>query len=142
MNALAPVMFRFPAGLVPGAQRVAVVGPFNGWNRAAHTMSRRAGGDWTVTIYLPPGRVVYLFDVDGEFWLDPDDEQRMPNSWGSEYSIRHVVSTPAGAEDAEGRRARPGREDMTREEHLCAGPVAPDDHMRTAQGCCEAADEP
>ena len=66
-------------------------------------MSRRTGSDWTVTIYLPLGRVLYLFDVDGEFWLDPFDEERMPNSWGSEYSVRHVVATPARTEDAEGR---------------------------------------
>jgi 1,4-alpha-glucan branching enzyme len=101
MNTLVPVMFRFPAGLVPGAQRVAVVGPFNGWNHMAHAMSRRAGGDWTMTIYLPPGRLVYLFAVDGEFWLDPDDEERMPNSWGSEYSVRYIGATPADAKDVE-----------------------------------------
>jgi len=52
MNALAPVTFRLPAGLIPGAQRVSVVGPFNGWNHTAHMMSRRADGDWAVTIYL------------------------------------------------------------------------------------------
>ena len=109
MNVLAPITFRFPAGLVRGARRVAVVGPFNGWNDTAHVMSRRADGDWTVTIYLPPGRVVYLFDVDGEFWLDPDDEERMRNSWGSEYSVRYVVTTAAGAEDAEGPGEPPGR---------------------------------
>ena len=96
MNVLEPVTFRFPAGLVPGARRVAVVGPFNGWNHAVHPMSRRAGRGWTVTIYLPPGRVLYLFDVDGERWLDPYDEERMPNSLGTQYSIRHIVSTPAG----------------------------------------------
>ena|ERR1700756_740981 len=117
-----PVMFRFPAGLVPGAQRVAVVGPFNGWNHTAHTMSRRATGDWTMTIYLPPGRLVYLFAVDGEFWLDPDDEERMPNSWGSGFSVRHVVTAPAGTEDAAGHGTRPDREDMTEEGRLCAGP--------------------
>ena len=96
MNALEPVAFRFPAWLVPGARRVAVVGPFNGWTHGVHPMSRQTGGAWTVTIYLPPGRVLYLFDVDGELWLDPYDEERIPNSWGSQYSIKHVVSTSAG----------------------------------------------
>jgi len=27
-------------------------------------------------------------------WLDPADEGRVPNGWGSEYSIRHVASEP------------------------------------------------
>jgi hypothetical protein len=30
-------------------------------------------------------------------WLDPADEGRVPNGWGSEYSVRHVAS---GAEAA------------------------------------------
>lgn len=115
MNVLAPITFRFPAGLVRGARRVAVVGPFNGWNDTAHVMSRRADGDWTVTIYLPPGRVVYLFDVDGECCLDPDDQERMPNSRGSEYSVRNVGTTPAGAKDAEAARGTAGPLDADRQ---------------------------
>jgi hypothetical protein len=38
---------------------------------------------------------VYGFDVDGVFWLDPADEGRVLNAWGTEYSTRHV--SPAGA---------------------------------------------
>jgi hypothetical protein len=121
MTVLAPITFRFPAGLARSAQRVAVVGPFNGWNPTAQAMSRRADGDWTVTIYLPPGRVVYLFDVDGECWLDPHDEERVPNSWGSEYSVRYVVATQGGAKEAEGPGTPPGRKDMTKDEGVCAG---------------------
>jgi len=41
--------------------------------------------------------VVYLFDMDGEFWLDPGDDERIPNSWGSEYSVRHIAATPKRA---------------------------------------------
>jgi hypothetical protein len=41
-------------------------------------------------VFFPPGRIVYGFDVDGIFWLDPSDEARLPNGWGSEYSIRFV----------------------------------------------------
>lgn len=120
MTVLAPITFRFPAGLARGARRVAVVGSFNGWNSTAHAMSRRADGDWTVTIYLPPGRVVYLFEVDGEGRLDPDDEERMPNSWGSEYSIRYVGAAPAGAKDTEAPGTPTGLEDMSTNECVCA----------------------
>ena len=85
--------FRFPVSLAPGARRVAVVGPFNGLDPTVHPLVRTATGDLTITIYLPPGRVVYHFDVDGAVWLDPNDDGRMRNAWGSEYSVRHVIST-------------------------------------------------
>jgi len=88
---LTGVTFRFPGSFAPGARRVAVVGPFNGWNPAIHQLVRAATGDWTITIYLPPGRVIYHFDADGTFWLDPHDDGRIRNAWGSEYSVRHVT---------------------------------------------------
>jgi hypothetical protein len=36
-----------------------------------------------------PGRLP--FSVDGTKWLDPDDDKRLPNDWGSEYSVRDVA---------------------------------------------------
>ncbi len=90
MPVLTPVVFRFPGTLAPRAGRVSVVGSFNGWDPKAHLLTKTANGDWTITIYLPPGRTVYQFSVDGAFWLDPRDEGRIPNCWGSEYSIRYV----------------------------------------------------
>jgi anti-sigma B factor antagonist len=89
-NTLVPVTFRFARSSAPRARRVTVTGSFNGWDREAHPLARRTGGDWDLTIYLPPGRVVYCFSVDGAPWLDPDDDERMPNGWGSEYSVRYV----------------------------------------------------
>jgi 1,4-alpha-glucan branching enzyme len=71
---------------------VAVVGPFNGWNPTVHPLARTTSGDWTITIYLPPGRIIYHFDVDGAAWLDPNDDGRIRNAWGSEYSVRHILS--------------------------------------------------
>lgn len=92
MSTLIPTTFKFPGGLAPGARRVAVVGSFNGWNATAHPLMRTPDGDWTITVYLPAARIVYGFDVDGAFWLDPFDEARLPNGWGSEYSVRSVAS--------------------------------------------------
>ncbi len=85
-----PVRFRLPGRLAPTARRVCVLGSFNGWSPASHPLTHTADGDWLTTIYLSPGRVVYCFDVDGIAWLDPNDEGRIPNGWGSEYSIREV----------------------------------------------------
>jgi AMP-activated protein kinase-like protein len=94
---LVPVRFRFPGVLAPGAQRVAVLGSFNGWDPTVHLLTKTGDGDWAITIYLPPGRALYHFSVDGRFWLDPHDEGRVPNGWGSEYSIRHVRAADAPA---------------------------------------------
>ncbi len=90
MHTLVPVVFRFPDTLVPDARQVAVLGSFNSWNPTVHLLTKTAEGDWTITIYLPPGRTVYHFSVDGGFWLDPHDEGRVPNGWGSEYSILYI----------------------------------------------------
>jgi 1,4-alpha-glucan branching enzyme len=95
MATLVPVTFRFPERLAPTARSVSVIGSFNGWNAAVHPMRRTIDGEWSVTVYLTPGRVVYCFSVDGVMWLDPADEGRMPNGWGSEYSVRHVAADAA-----------------------------------------------
>jgi 1,4-alpha-glucan branching enzyme len=91
MTAVVPVTFRFPAGLARAARTVSLVGSFNGWDPAVHPMWRSGDDDWTITVYLCPGRSVYLFSVDGVGWLDPADDGRIPNGWGSEYSVRQVM---------------------------------------------------
>ncbi len=99
-QAIVPVTFRFPRDLVPGASRVAVRGSFNGWRSDAHPLRRNTDGDWRITIYLCPSRIVYYFDVDGVPWLDPADDGRVPNGWGSEYSVRRVGEAPQASEAA------------------------------------------
>lgn len=96
MATLVPVTFRFPGRLMPTARTVSVIGSFNGWNPAVHRL-RRSNDEWTVTVYLAPGRAVYCFSVDGVMWLDPADEGRVPNGWGSEYSVRHIAPEAATA---------------------------------------------
>jgi anti-anti-sigma factor len=63
--AVEPVGFGFPGLLAPAAERIAVVGFFNGWDPTAHPMAKTAAGDWTVMVHLPPGRYVYNIWVDG-----------------------------------------------------------------------------
>lgn len=87
---LVPVTFKFPSRLAPQARQVAVVGPFNGWDPVAHRLTRNGDGDWSLTVYLVPGRTIYCFSVDGGMWLDPHDDGRIPNAWGTEYSVRYV----------------------------------------------------
>jgi Glycogen recognition site of AMP-activated protein kinase len=87
------VTFRFPCSLAPRASHIALLGPFNGWNPKIHVMTKTSEGSWVIELCLPPGRTVYCFDVDGACWLDPNDEGRIPNGWGSEYSVRYVAGT-------------------------------------------------
>jgi hypothetical protein len=61
--------------LAPKAQRVSLVGDFNGWSDAAAPMKRTADGKWVVEVKLPPGLHRYSFEVDGShgstFIADP-----------------------------------------------------------------------
>lgn len=114
---LVPVIFRFPDVLARGAQQVAVLGSFNGWDPRVHRLTKIAGGEWTITVYLPPGRTVYHFSVDGMFWLDPSDEGRILNGWGSEYSVRHVRTADAPAR----KQLRAPAGPFARRPHLHAG---------------------
>jgi len=99
-----PATFRFPGALAPKATRVAILGPFNGWDPTAHLLTKPTEGYWTITLYLPPGRTVYCFEVDGAYWLDPNDEGRIPNGWGSEYSVRFVRQSPEDKTKGEDER--------------------------------------
>jgi anti-sigma B factor antagonist len=95
LNRIVPVTFRCPRSLAGSAERVSLIGPFNGWTPNVHTLRRTTDGEWTLTLYLVPGRTVYCFDVDGTIWLDPYDEGRMANDWGSECSVRNIAPIPA-----------------------------------------------
>ena len=88
------VKFRFPKALAPNARRIVLRGSFNAWQADAHPLRKDEDGEWGITVYLCPSRIVYYFDVDGVPWLDPDDDGRVPNGWGSEYSVRRVGEAP------------------------------------------------
>jgi len=72
----------------PGAQSVALVGDFNGWDTAATPLQATgSSGAWVVSVPLPPGRYRYAFLIDGARWLAdpgapraPDDDFGTPNS--------------------------------------------------------------
>lgn len=72
---LVPTQFWFDA---PNANRVAIVGDFNGWDRSEATAALRnpgRDGVWEVTLLLPPGRYTYAFLVNDSLLVaDP----RMP----------------------------------------------------------------
>jgi 1,4-alpha-glucan branching enzyme len=62
------VTFEMPAEIQ--AERLAVVGDFNGWDGSVTPMKRRKDGTWARTIRLAPGRYLYRIVADDSHWLN------------------------------------------------------------------------
>lgn len=78
-----------------GAQRVAVVGEFNGWNRDATPMTRTDDGRWRARVAVSPGRYTYSFVVNDSVWVADPSAPRAPNRWfGGTKSVLVVASLP------------------------------------------------
>jgi 1,4-alpha-glucan branching enzyme len=70
---------------------VSVAGDFNGWNPSQTPLEPSAGGAWTVTLPLEPGRYEYMFVVDGQNWIaDPFAAERTADGFGSENAVLDV----------------------------------------------------
>jgi hypothetical protein len=78
----------------PTAQRVSLVGDFNGWARGA-TLLEPSGdaGVWSAAVPLPAGRHEYAFVVDGEHWVADPSALRMRDEFGTESSVIRVGSS-------------------------------------------------
>ena len=85
-GARTPVEFLLVA---PRAASVMLVGDFNDWTAAATPLhSAAAGGVWTVTVPLAPGRYRYAFVVDGKRWQpDPSAPPAPDDEFGSPASV-------------------------------------------------------
>ena len=73
----------------PSAQRVSVVGDFNGWDSEADAMTRDpVSGLWSHTLTLRPGRHVYAFVVDDSMWMrDPRSPEAADEDFGRPGSV-------------------------------------------------------
>jgi hypothetical protein len=73
----------------PDAQRVSVVGDFNGWDDGADAMTRDpVSGLWSHTLTLRPGRHVYAFVVDDSVWMrDPRSPEAADEDFGRPGSV-------------------------------------------------------
>jgi Glycogen recognition site of AMP-activated protein kinase len=88
---LVPVQFVLD---LPSASSVTVAGDFNDWNVEQAPMQKFAGGAWSVTIPVKPGRHEYAFVVDGKLWMaDPRAPKAADNDFGKPGSVI-VVNTP------------------------------------------------
>lgn len=72
-----------------GADRVTLVGDFNGWDRQATPMRRTQAPDvWTVSVPLARGRHIYAFVVDGVRWVaDPAAPLAPEDGFGGVNSV-------------------------------------------------------
>lgn len=73
--------------VAPHAKDVFLAGDFNNWNTSEYRMRRYKAGEYKKKLQLKAGSYQYLFLVDGHWWTDPDNGDRIPNPFGSENSV-------------------------------------------------------
>lgn len=75
---------------LPDARNVFVAGDFNGWDSDRTQLRRGRSNIWQRDIKLRPGRYEYKFVIDGNWVLDPKNNNRVLNSFGSENSVLEI----------------------------------------------------
>lgn len=78
----------------PDAQRVQLVGDFNGWTLEGGDM-RRVNTVWTCLLTLAPGRYSYRYVIDGQWQNDPLNTEVEPTPYGgcnSVFTLEAAVS--------------------------------------------------
>jgi len=81
--------FTFTLRQFPDAKNVIVTGSFNGWNEENYKMTRK-DGTWQYTLNLKPGKYTYKFIVDGQWMIDPANEDWEENREGTGNSVLWV----------------------------------------------------
>jgi 1,4-alpha-glucan branching enzyme len=86
------VTFRLPKEAAFDAERVNLVGEFNGWNSESTPMKKHKSGDFTVTIELESGRDYrFRYLIEGARWENDWRADRYePNPHGGDDSIVSV----------------------------------------------------
>ena len=73
------------------AEKVAVVGTFNDWNKDAQPMTREGEG-WKATLSLKPGRYEYKFVVNNTDWIcDPNCKDTVADKYGGKSSVIDIA---------------------------------------------------
>jgi len=74
----------------PDAHEVYVIGDFNNWRPDDLKAKKYKDGTWRKSVQIKPGTYHYLFLVDGQWWTDPANPNRLQNPFGSENSVLTV----------------------------------------------------
>lgn len=85
-----PVPHRFEI-VAPEAQRVCLVGDFNGWTICEVPLVRdEARGTWSIQVELPPGRHEYMFVVDDGWVTDPAAPLTIDDGFGRRNAVIYL----------------------------------------------------
>jgi 1,4-alpha-glucan branching enzyme len=76
--------FKLPG--YPDAHAVHLAGNFNQWNPAEYFMGHK-NNEWSISMYLPPGKCLYKFIVDGNWMLDPGNKTWEQNQYHTGNSV-------------------------------------------------------
>ncbi len=71
----------------PDAESVYLAGDFNNWDTGKDSMRKFKGNIFKKKLKLKPGSYEYLFYVDGQWQLDPQNPERNGNTYGGENSV-------------------------------------------------------
>jgi len=71
------------------AKTVSVVGRFNKWKYDVDFLNNEKGnGEWKLKKFLPPGKYVYFFVIDGKEWrADPNAKETIDDGFGGKNSV-------------------------------------------------------
>ncbi len=88
INSICVVMpnYTFRLKGYPQAKEVRISGNFNAETTNGYTLEKR-NGEWMISLWLPPGKVLYRFNVDGKWMRDPFNKLYEESSPGLVNSI-------------------------------------------------------
>jgi hypothetical protein len=78
--------FTFYLQRFSNAKSVLVTGSFNGWSTSGYKMEM-VDGIWTCDLFLKPGKYTYKFIVDGQWMIDPANDDWESNWEGTGNSV-------------------------------------------------------
>lgn len=71
----------------PNAEEVVLTGNFNNWSSKTHPMKNDGNGMWSKTVMLTPGKYEYKFLIDGDWKIDPGNDQTCQNCFGTRNNV-------------------------------------------------------
>lgn len=74
----------------PDASKVMLAGDFNKWDFKKTPLRKGKNRIWNKDMTLKPGRYEYKFVVDGNWVIDPNNNNRVLSSLGTENSVIEI----------------------------------------------------
>jgi hypothetical protein len=68
------------------AKVIHLSGSFNDWNQNSYMLAHN-GNEWSISMYLKPGKYLYKFIVDDNWIIDPGNKQWEQNQYGTGNSV-------------------------------------------------------